>query len=218
QFVVRALGLRVGSEGALRRAGEPGRAGQGAAQRIQPRAVPPGDREAGRAAQHVHPGARALVAYARCPVQPQDRHARAPDVHGRARADRRRRHLPGLSEDGAAAAAALPDRARHREGTRLDRADEGGPAAQVSQGWALEAAGARLAGFVEVKSLAPQFDERLFDALSHGPNPSGYAVHSFDHRIIRRLGLERPALPRGVLSSSYLVRPLAALEDAGATT
>src|SRR2546430_13357779 len=38
------------------------------------------------------------------------------------------------------------------------------------------------------------FDERLFDALAHGPNPSGYAVHSFDHRIIRRLGLERPAL------------------------
>src|SRR2546425_6209622 len=36
--------------------------------------------------------------------------------------------------------------------------------------------------------------------------------------IIRRLGLERPALPRGVLSSSYLIRPLAALEDAGATT
>src|SRR2546422_8375118 len=55
-------------------------------------------------------------------------------------------------------------------------------------------------------------------SLAHGPNPSGYAVHSFDHRIIRRLGLERPALPRGVLSSSYLIRPVAALEDAGATT
>jgi len=83
---------------------------------------------------------------------------------------------------------------------------------------ALEAAGAALGVFVEVKSLTPPFDERLFDALAHGPNPSGYAVHSFDHRIIRRLGLERPALPRGVLSSSYLIRPLAALEDAGATT
>ncbi|HYT04940.1 MAG TPA: glycerophosphodiester phosphodiesterase [Gemmatimonadales bacterium] len=83
---------------------------------------------------------------------------------------------------------------------------------------ALDAAGTRLAVFVEVKSLAPQFDERLFDALAHGPNASGYAVHSFDHRIIRRLGLERPALPRGVLSSSYLVTPLAALADAGATT
>ncbi len=83
---------------------------------------------------------------------------------------------------------------------------------------ALDAAGARLQVFVEVKSLLPEFDERLFDALAGGPNPSGYAVHGFDHRIVRRLGLERPALRRGVLSSAYLVRPLRALEDAGATT
>ena len=82
---------------------------------------------------------------------------------------------------------------------------------------ALEASGLRLQVFVEVKSLAPQFDGRLFDALDHGPNPSGYAVHSFDHRIVRRLGLARPALRRGALSSSYLIDPLAALEDAGAT-
>jgi glycerophosphoryl diester phosphodiesterase len=82
---------------------------------------------------------------------------------------------------------------------------------------ALEAAGRRLHVFVEVKSLPPQFDERLVDALARGPNPPGYAVHSFDHRTVRRLGLARPTLRRGVLSSSYLVRPLAALEDAGAT-
>jgi glycerophosphoryl diester phosphodiesterase len=82
---------------------------------------------------------------------------------------------------------------------------------------ALEAAGPKLQVFVEVKSLAPVFDERLFDTLSHGPNPSGYAVHSFDHRVVRRLGLECPALRRGVLSSSYAVKPLAVLEDAGAT-
>jgi glycerophosphoryl diester phosphodiesterase len=83
---------------------------------------------------------------------------------------------------------------------------------------ALAAAGPRLGVFVEVKSLAPQYDERLFDALAQGPNPAGYAIHAFDHRIVRRLALERPALSRGVLSSSYLVRPLAALEDARATT
>ena len=82
---------------------------------------------------------------------------------------------------------------------------------------ALEAAGAALEVFIEVKSLAPQYDERLFDALDHGPNPPGYAVHSFDHRIVRRLGTKRPDLRRGVLSSSYLARPLAALEDAGAS-
>jgi len=82
---------------------------------------------------------------------------------------------------------------------------------------ALVAVGPKLQVFVEVKSLAPRFDDRLFDALAGGPNPSGYAVHGFDHRIVRRLGLERPGLRSGVLSSSYLVKPLAALEDAGAT-
>ncbi len=82
---------------------------------------------------------------------------------------------------------------------------------------ALEAVGPGVQVFVEVKSLAPQFDERLFDTFRNGRNPSAYAVHSFDHRVIRRLGTKHPSLRRGVLSSSYLLRPLAALEDAGAT-
>jgi glycerophosphoryl diester phosphodiesterase len=80
---------------------------------------------------------------------------------------------------------------------------------------ALVAAG-RLRVFIEVKALDSCYDERLFQAIDRGPNPAGYAVHSFDHRIIRRLGALRPALPRGVLSSSYLVHPLAPLEDTGA--
>jgi glycerophosphoryl diester phosphodiesterase len=82
---------------------------------------------------------------------------------------------------------------------------------------ALQAIGPRLQVFIEVKSLPAQFDGRLFDAMQRGPNPSGYAVHGFDHRIVRRLGDERPLLPRGVLSSAYPVRPLAALVDTGAT-
>jgi glycerophosphoryl diester phosphodiesterase len=77
--------------------------------------------------------------------------------------------------------------------------------------------GPRLQVFVEVKSLAPKFDDRLVDALRQGPNPDGYAVHAFDHRIVQRLGRRSPALRRGVLSVSYAVRPLVALEDAGAT-
>jgi glycerophosphoryl diester phosphodiesterase len=91
----------------------------------------------------------------------------------------------------------------------------GAPVPTLSE--ALDAAGP-LGVFVEVKELPPQFDGRLFDAFDHGPNPAGYAVHSFDHRVVRRLGHARPALPRGVLSSSYLVDPLAALAAAGATT
>src|SRR2546430_17430842 len=50
-----------------------------------------------------------------------------------------------------------------------------------------------------------------------GPNPDAYAVHAFDHRIVQRLGRQSPALRRGVLSASYPVRPLVALEDADAT-
>lgn len=75
----------------------------------------------------------------------------------------------------------------------------------------------RLAVFVEVKSLAPRDDDRLFAILDAGPNPGGYAVHGFDHRIVRRLAERRPGLRCGVLSASYLMRPLAALEDARAT-
>jgi glycerophosphoryl diester phosphodiesterase len=81
----------------------------------------------------------------------------------------------------------------------------------------LEAVGPRLQVFVEVKSLPTTFDACLLDALRHGPNPGGYAVHAFDHRIVERLGRQYPALRRGVLSASYPVRPLDALEDAGAT-
>lgn len=83
---------------------------------------------------------------------------------------------------------------------------------------ALQTVGPRLQVFIEVKSLPPRFDGRLFETMQRGPNPSGYAVHGFDHRIVRRLGDARPALPRGVLSSAYPIRPLVALQDAGATT
>jgi len=71
--------------------------------------------------------------------------------------------------------------------------------------------------FIEVKSLAPRWDDRLFETIDRGPNPSAYAVHGFDHRIVRRLSERRPGLRCGVLSSSYPVRPLAALKDAGAS-
>ena len=72
--------------------------------------------------------------------------------------------------------------------------------------------------FIEVKTLDPRFDSRLLETIDQGPNPAGYAVHGFDHRIIARLGRLRPALRRGVLSSSYPVNPLEDLTDAGAAT
>ena len=72
--------------------------------------------------------------------------------------------------------------------------------------------------FVEAKSLPPQFDECLLGVLRNRPDPQAYAVHAFDHRVILRLGNLWPSLRRGVLSCSYPVRPLVALQDAGATT
>jgi glycerophosphoryl diester phosphodiesterase len=82
---------------------------------------------------------------------------------------------------------------------------------------ALAAAGGAITVFVEVKALAPGSDARLFKLLDGGPAPSRYQVHSFDHRIIRRLHDQRPAMRYGALSTSYLVNPVAQLHDAGAT-
>jgi glycerophosphoryl diester phosphodiesterase len=80
---------------------------------------------------------------------------------------------------------------------------------------ALQAAGP-LAVYVEVKALDQRHDASLLATLDAGPNPRGYAVHSFDHRIIQRLGRIRPGLSRGVLSASYPLHPEEQLTDTGA--
>lgn len=94
------------------------------------------------------------------------------------------------------------------------RLKNGEPVPTLSQ--ALDAIAPRLQVFIEVKTLDPRWDDRLFETMDQGPNPAGYAIHGFDHRIVRRLSAKRPGLPCGVLSSSYDVRPLVALQDAGA--
>lgn len=72
--------------------------------------------------------------------------------------------------------------------------------------------------WVEVKSLPEQHDDQLLAALDRGPAPERYAVHSFDHRIVRRLGERRPALRRGILLQARLDDPISAMEAVGATT
>jgi glycerophosphoryl diester phosphodiesterase len=72
--------------------------------------------------------------------------------------------------------------------------------------------------WIEVKSLPETHDHRLFAAIDQGPSPGRYAVHSFDHRIVRRLGEERPSLRRGILLSAYLDDPVSAMRAVGATT
>ncbi len=72
--------------------------------------------------------------------------------------------------------------------------------------------------WIEVKTLPEEHDRRLLAVIDAGPSPDRYAVHSFDHRIVRRLGEARPGLRRGVLLSAYLDDPVAAMRAVGATT
>jgi glycerophosphoryl diester phosphodiesterase len=66
--------------------------------------------------------------------------------------------------------------------------------------------------WVEVKGIEEYLDAVLLRTLHAGPEPERYAVHSFDHRIVRRLGERDGALRRGVL-----LDPLPVLAAAGAT-
>ena len=71
---------------------------------------------------------------------------------------------------------------------------------------------------VEVKTLPALHDARLLDVLDRGPVPQRYRVHSFDHRIVDRLGETRPGLKRGILLSAYLKDPVGVMRAVGATT
>ena len=83
---------------------------------------------------------------------------------------------------------------------------------------ALKVIGPKLKVFVEVKVLDPRWDDRLLETLDRGPNPAGYAVHSFTFDVVRRLGEKRPTLPRGILSEVATPSPKQTLEDAKAQT
>jgi glycerophosphoryl diester phosphodiesterase len=72
--------------------------------------------------------------------------------------------------------------------------------------------------YVEVKTLAASFDDVILSVLDEGPAPQRYAVHSFDHRIVARLGARRPSLERGILLASYPLDPIPLLTAAGART
>ncbi len=72
--------------------------------------------------------------------------------------------------------------------------------------------------WVEVKGLASHYDSVLLAILDRGPAPQRYAIHSFDHRIVHRLGEVQPSLRRGILLSAYLCDPVAVMRSVGATT
>lgn len=72
--------------------------------------------------------------------------------------------------------------------------------------------------WVEVKSLPPAYDSAFLAALDHGPAPHRYAIHSFDHRIVYRLGEIRPSLRRGILLTAHLRDPVSVMRAVGAST
>jgi glycerophosphoryl diester phosphodiesterase len=72
--------------------------------------------------------------------------------------------------------------------------------------------------WIEVKSLPPVYDHVLLAILDQGPAPQRYAIHSFDHRIVYRLGEAQPSLRRGILLSAYLRDAVSVMRSVGATT
>lgn len=69
--------------------------------------------------------------------------------------------------------------------------------------------------WIELKSLPRSDDTTLLAAIDRSPVPERCAVHSFDHRIVARLGAIRPSLRRGVLSVSYPLDPVSPMLAAG---
>jgi glycerophosphoryl diester phosphodiesterase len=72
--------------------------------------------------------------------------------------------------------------------------------------------------WVEVKTLPHCYDDKLLAILDQGPTPERYAIHSFDHRIVYRLGKERPTLRTGILLTAYLRDAVAVMRSVGANT
>jgi glycerophosphoryl diester phosphodiesterase len=72
--------------------------------------------------------------------------------------------------------------------------------------------------WVEIKTMHHDWDKHLFSCLEAAPKNACCGVHSFDHRIVARLGEQQPSLRRGLLLSSYLLNNSQILHGAGADT
>jgi glycerophosphoryl diester phosphodiesterase len=81
---------------------------------------------------------------------------------------------------------------------------------------ALDVLGPSLRVYVELKALPEAHDAGVLEAMAAGQAPTNYQVHSFDHRIVRRLRGAKPDLKCGLLSCSYPIRPFVPLLDARA--
>ena len=71
--------------------------------------------------------------------------------------------------------------------------------------------------WIELKALPSTADGSLLAEIAGAPTPGRCAVHSFNHRLVARLGALQPSLQRGVLSDSYPRDPAGLMQAAGAT-
>lgn len=97
---------------------------------------------------------------------------------------------------------------------RRHRLSNGEPVPTLAD--ALAAITSAAVAFVELKTLPPSADAALLALIDGAPRPDRCQVHSFDHRIVRRLTARRPGLVAGVLSGSYPLDPAAQVRAAGA--
>lgn len=71
--------------------------------------------------------------------------------------------------------------------------------------------------WIEVKSLPPAHDASLLAVIAGAKHPGRCSIHSFDHRIVRRLSGRQSTLRCGVLLSAYVLDPIAVMERASAS-
>jgi glycerophosphoryl diester phosphodiesterase len=76
----------------------------------------------------------------------------------------------------------------------------------------LEAVAGAASVYVEIKGR--HIERLVVEAIAR--SPTACAVHSFDHRAVRRVRELAPRLATGILLESYLVDPVGALRAAGA--
>ncbi len=71
--------------------------------------------------------------------------------------------------------------------------------------------------WVEVKALPARLDARLLRVLRSAPAPDRYGIHSFDHRLVQRIGRASRDFRTGILLSARLLDPVSPMREAGAT-
>ncbi len=80
----------------------------------------------------------------------------------------------------------------------------------------LQAIGSRAGLFIEIKGRG--IETALIRCLRrHSQNMDAYAIHSFDHRTVKRMIELIPSVRTGILQVSYLVDSCRAMRAAGAT-